>query len=216
MLYRGSSVECVVWLALLVRGWNEEGYGIFLIFYSWGFPLRNTLTVINVCSLVVLRNTQIFSIVCNPFLFTTSLVSHTQCQIWYSVPTDFVTKLVTFITFVSVWGGFLLQWARICIRIVFIRLKYSYIKTHRKFVGPRKRFHLTEISLFWCSVKQDFTEQAKWVPGCMCNVGNGVADYLPRPASKQLLVGPELTCCISTRIVKWLAKDCQNRDYQKH
>ena len=208
MPYRGSSVECVVWLAPSFRGWKEGCCGIFLIFYSWDFSLRNTLTVTIVCSLVALRNTHIFRIVCNSFLFPTSLVSHTQCQIWYTVPTDFVTKLVTLIILVFVWGGFLLHWARICVRIVFIKLKYSYIKIHKTYVS--------EISLFWCSVKRDFTVQAKWLQVCMLNAGNGVAGYLPRPASKPSLVGPELPCGISARIVKWLAKDCRNRDYQKH
>jgi len=53
------------------------------------------------------------------------------------------------------------------------------------------------------------------MPGYMWNVGNGVADHLPRPGSKPSLVGPELACGIYERIAKWLAKDCPNRDNQK-
>jgi hypothetical protein len=47
-----------------------------------------------------------------------------------------------------------------------------------------------------------FTVQAKWVPGCTGNIGNGVADHLPRPGSKTSLLEPELACSISGKIAK--------------
>jgi len=79
-------------------------------------------------------------------------------------------------------------------------VKFSYI--NRKLVGPRKGLNYTEDSLFWYPLKRDITVQVKWATGCICNVGNGDADNLPRPGSKQLLVGPELACGISERIAK--------------
>ena len=141
-LYRGSRVECVASLASPIRRW-EEGWCVFLIFYSWDFSPLNTFSVTNVWSLVVLRNTKIFRVVCNSFLFPTSLVSHTKSQIWYSV-CHFAQGFCNKVSYISVWGGFLYRWTRICFRIVFIKVKYSYIKIKRKLVGAQKK-----TSLYW-------------------------------------------------------------------
>jgi hypothetical protein len=63
MLFRGSRVECVAWLALGLGLRREMGFCLRVLFM--GFLPRNTVAVTIVCILVVLCNEHTFSILCN-------------------------------------------------------------------------------------------------------------------------------------------------------